>query len=340
MGDIILTLPAIAYIRQENPRARLTMAVRPMFAQFVSDMQVVEEALPLDYPKRSSLALHRVGPFLGQLARMRRRFDVAFDFRGDARNAMIGAWSARIVAGSDAPGTSFLLSSRYREGEILPMAARNLRIVSLEQATVPRVEDYASAFRYRVADEVRAGVSRLAGSRDGYVLIHPGASRPSNRWDADRWRNLIRLFLESGELVAITGTGPEDSQLVSTILDGIEPRDAVSNLVNRTSSAELTPVVKKARLVISPDTGIAHIAFAHRVPSVTLFGSDSEMVWGHASPIHRPLGISLPCRPCSAYRCPRNDHPMECMDSITVEQVYSAAKAALQASSQTYSGRD
>ena len=51
MGDIILTLPAIAWIRQENPGARLAMAVRPMFADFVAEMRVVDEVIPLDYPR-------------------------------------------------------------------------------------------------------------------------------------------------------------------------------------------------------------------------------------------------------------------------------------------------
>ncbi len=333
LGDIILTLPAIAYIRQQNPAARLAMAVRPIFAQFVSRLQIVQEVIPLDYPKRSTLSLNRMGPFLAQVARMRRRFDVAFDFRGDPRNAWIGAWAARTVVGPGAIGTNFLLSRRYVEKELLPMAERNLRIVSLEQTPEPRIEDYTWALRYRIDEEGRQRVPLLIDFNEKYVVIHPGASRPSNRWATDRWRDLIRRFLAAGEHVVITGAGSADSELVSAILREIEPGATVTNLVNRTSSSDLSAIVEKARLVISPDTGVAHIAFAHHVPSVTIFGSDSEIRWGHQTLINLVAFASIPCRPCMAYRCPRRDRPMECMELITVDQVWLRAITLMKDSS-------
>jgi ADP-heptose:LPS heptosyltransferase len=335
MGDIILTLPAIAWIRKENPGARLAMAVRPMFAEWVREMRVVEEVIPLDYPKRSTLSLDQLRPFLKQVARMRRRFDVAFDFRGDPRNAVIGAWSARMVVGPGSPGTNFLLSCRYRDTELLPMAERNLRIVSVEQAAAPAIEDYASAVRYRIEDDARQRVRVLVHAKENYVLIHPGASRPDKQWAADKWRDLTGRFLESGKAVVITGAGREDSQLISTILDGLEARPTLINLVNRTSCADLTAIVDKAQLVISPDTGIAHIAFAHEVPSVTLFGADSEVLWGHETPINIPL--RAPVRPQSggADHESESDEAMNYLKAVTVEQVCSAATMVLQAASQS-----
>jgi len=333
LGDLILTLPAIAYIRRENPGARLAMAVRPAFAKFVRDMQVVDEIIPLDYPKRSTLTPRQLRPFLGQVWRMRGRYDVAFDFRGDARNAIIGAWAAPIVTGPGAAGTQFLLSARYQDSTQLPAAERNLGIVSLGQATPPAMEDYAPAFRYHVGEGARQHATELLPSREKYVLVHPGASKPSNRWDPGRWRDVVRGLLESGKHVVITGAGAEDSQLATEIQEGLP--GALTCLVDRTDCADLTPIVERAQLVISPDTGIAHIAFAQRIPSVTLFGSESEFLWGHEGPIHAALCTALPCRPCGAYRCPRTDFPMECMASITVEQVCSAASAVLLASAET-----
>lgn len=334
LGDIILTLPAIAYLRGENSEAKMVMAVRPSFAQFVRDMEVVDEVIVLDYPKRSTLAAAEVGSFLRQVARMRRRFDVAFDFRGDARNAIIGAWSAKTLVGPETPGTTFLLSAVYREMNPRPMAERVLEVVSLRQQSVPAIENYAAAFRYPVKSGTVQQVSALLQSREKFILIHPGASRPSNRWAPSKWRELIRKLLASGEQVVITGGGAEDLRYASAILGDLEPRAELVNLINRTSCTDLTAIVEKAKLVISPDTGIAHIAFARQVPSVTLFGSDSEVLWGHQTSINQALFARLPCRPCMAYHCPRSDYPMECMDRVGVEEVYSATKAASQSPSQ------
>lgn len=332
LGDIILTLPAVSYLRRENPEGRIAMVVRPGFAQFVRDMQVVDEVIALDYPKRSTLALSQLNSFVRQFVVLRRRFDVAFEFRGDPRNAIIGAWSAPIVVGPGAPGTTFLLSAVYRDMKPRPMAERILGIVSLQQSSVPVVENYA-AFRYRVDSHAVQRVAALLESRQNFVLIHPGASRPSNRWDPSKWRELIVKLLASGEEVVITGAGAEDLRFVSAIVGGLESRAGLLNLVNRTTCTDLTAIVERAKLVISPDTGIAHIAFARQVPSVTLFGSDSEVLWGHETSVNRPLLVRLPCRPCMAYHCPRSDHPMECMDRIKVDEVYTKAKMGLLSSS-------
>lgn len=334
LGDIILTLPAIAYLRQENPESKLGMAVRPGFAQFVRDMQVVDEVIVIDYPKKSTLMLSQVCSFLRQIVKMRGLFDVAFDFRGDPRNAVIGAWSARIVVGPGAPGTTFLLSAVYREMKRQPMAETILEIVSLKQPCTPAAEEFSAAFRYRVNREAVRRVSALLESYEHFVLIHPGASRPSNRWDPGRWGELIRKLLAAGEQVVITGAGTEDFWFVSEILKTLEPQAGLLNLLDRTTCTDLTVIVEKAKLVISPDTGIAHVAFARQIPSVTLFGSDSDILWGHKTSINRALFVQLPCRPCMAYHCPRSDYPRECMDLIRVDQVMSAAITALREKSQ------
>jgi ADP-heptose:LPS heptosyltransferase len=324
MGDIILTLPAIAYLRRENSRARLAIAVRPIFAEFVREMQVAEEIIPLDYPKRSTLSLDQFLPFLRQVARLRRRFDVAFDFRGDPRNVLIGAWSAPIVAGPGLAGTSFLLAGKYADPAQVPMAERNLRIVSLEQDPAPAIEDYVAAVRYRIDDRARQRASCLVSPKGNYVLIHPGASRADKQWNPDKWRALIARYLGSGEEVVITGSGKQDSRLTSDILAGLGVHSSLTNLVNRTNCADLTAIVERARLVISPDTGVAHIAFAYNVPSVTLFGSDSEVLWGHKTPVNMPLRAPL--------SSPGTKPGADSINALTVDQVFSAASQVLLAS--------
>jgi ADP-heptose:LPS heptosyltransferase len=151
----------------------------------------------------------------------------------------------------------------------------------------------------------------------------------------NKWLDLIRRYLESGELVVLTGAGTADSQLVTRILDGFEPRGAAVNLVNRTSCGDLAAIVEKAQLVISPDTGIAHIAFAHRIPSVTLFGADSEVLWGHETPINLPLRAPVRYRSGGVEGGSGSADSTDSIRSITVDQVCSAAAMVLRAASQS-----
>ena len=331
LGDIVLTMPAIACLRGVNARAKIAMAVRPMFAEFVRDIGIVDEVVVLDFPKRSTLQVGKLGQFLAQVWSLRGRYDVAWDFRGDPRNAILGALAARIVAGAPAHGTEFLLSAVHAGLPNTPAAERNLEIVAVGTGgrPTPKVEEYAGSFDYRMREEVGERARRLRGGWKDYIVVHPSASRPSNQWGVSRWREVIRGLTGDGENVVISGSGGGDEQAVREILEGVEGNGRVLNLVNRTTCSELAVLVGEARALISPDTGVAHIAFARGVPSVTLFGSDSESTWGHPTRVNRQVFATLPCRPCRAYWCPRTDRPGECMDLISVEAVRSSLRAAL-----------
>jgi ADP-heptose:LPS heptosyltransferase len=78
-------------------------------------------------------------------------------------------------------------------------------------------------------------------------------------------------------------------------------REAV--LAGRTGLAGLAAVVAAASMVISNDTGIAHLAVAYGIPSVTLFGPVSPALWGppRDSPRHLALWKGTGTRPGDAH---------------------------------------
>lgn len=329
MGDIILTLPAVAFLRERHPAAHIAMAVRPMFADFVRDAAIVDEVVSLDYPKKSTFSLRELPRFVRQVWGLRGRFDVAYDFRGDPRNAILGAWSSRVVVGMPASETRFLLSAVYAKNGIRPEAERILEIVGLSEGSVPSHEQYSYGYRFAIPEVAGRKAEELLGGGRDVVVIHPGASRPSKLWKPQHWREFIRRSLSKGKMVVVTGAGAEEAAQVREALEGLEEGGKLVNLVNRTSGMQLAAVVERAGAVVSLDTGIAHIAFALGVPSVTLFGPDNEIRFGHRSATGLPVSVQLRCRPCEAYRCPRRDVPMECMNLITVDAVEAALEAVL-----------
>jgi ADP-heptose:LPS heptosyltransferase len=115
----------------------------------------------------------------------------------------------------------------------------------------------------------------------GATVVHPGAAYPARRWPADRWARVARSF---GAAVVITG-GSDERELGLSVAQaaGI---DVARVVAGRTDLLELAAIVAAARLVISTDTGIAHLATALRTPSVILFGPTSPALWG--PPLDRP----------------------------------------------------
>ena len=120
----------------------------------------------------------------------------------------------------------------------------------------------------------------------GVTIIHPGAKSPSRRWPVDRFATVARTLRDQGHRVVVTGSAGERELGVRIAARAGLPESAVL----RTGLGELAALVARARLLISGDTGIAHLATAYRTPSVVLFGPMSPRRWGPPPrPQHRAI---------------------------------------------------
>ena len=112
----------------------------------------------------------------------------------------------------------------------------------------------------------------------GVVVVHPGAASGSRRWPAARFAEVARALVASGLPVVISGNASERDLAGQVAQAAGLGRESV--LAGRTGLADLAAVVAAASLVISNDTGVAHLAVAYGTPSVTLFGPVSPALWG------------------------------------------------------------
>jgi ADP-heptose:LPS heptosyltransferase len=110
------------------------------------------------------------------------------------------------------------------------------------------------------------------------VVVHPGAAQVSRRWPPERWAQVARALVVAGHDVRLTG-GPAEQPIAAHVarLAGI-PGEHV--LAGRTDLMALSSLVAHARLVVSADTGVAHLATAFGTPSVVLFGPNPPALWG------------------------------------------------------------
>jgi ADP-heptose:LPS heptosyltransferase len=123
----------------------------------------------------------------------------------------------------------------------------------------------------------------------GAVVVHPGAASGSRRWPPDRFAAVARALAAEGRPVVITGTGAERTLACEVASQaGLPP---VSVLAGRTGLTDLAALVSQASVVISNDTGVAHLAFAYARPSVTLYGPVSPGLWGPPPNAGRHLAL-------------------------------------------------
>jgi len=129
----------------------------------------------------------------------------------------------------------------------------------------------------------------VAASVPDATIVHPGSTSAQRRWPPRRFADVARALEGDGHHVVLTG-GPGERELaLSVARDAGLPADRV--LAGHTDLAALAALVASARLVVSGDTGVGHLATGYGVPSVVLFGPVPPKWWGPPAdrPWHRAL---------------------------------------------------
>jgi len=160
-------------------------------------------------------------------------------------------------------------------------------------------------------------------SPDRPVVIHPGASAGGRRWPAERFAEVATALRRDGHPIVVTGNGTERDLARRVAASAGLPDGAV--LAGRTRLAELAGVVAHARLVISGDTGVAHLATALETPSVVLCGPVSPELWGPPSGSRRHVALWA-----GESGDPHAAEPGPGLLKITVRQVLDAARDRLE----------
>jgi len=259
LGDLLTGVPAIRGVRAAVPGHRLVLATTAALTPIADLIDAVDEVLPA----RELQPLDWTGP-PPELA-------VDLHGKGPASHVVVAALQPDRLLTFDSPGYP---GPRWYPDE--HEVRRWCRLVA-EGLGVPADPD-----------ALDLAVPAAPPLVDSASVVHPGAAYPGRRWPPERFAAVARHLAEAGHYVRITG-GPAEVELARRVAAAAGLRPGAV-LAGRTSTVELAAVVAAARVVVSGDTGIAHLASAYRRPSVVLFGPVSPQLWG---PPPRPQHVVL-----------------------------------------------
>ncbi|MGC4950291.1 glycosyltransferase family 9 protein [Streptomyces sp. DT224] len=170
--------------------------------------------------------------------------------------------------------------------------------------------------------DVRVPPPALPSPAPGAVVLHPGADAPARRWPAERHAAVAAALRDAGHRVVVSG-GPGEEELCAEVARraGLDPADVLAGTLTFDG---LSALVARATLLISGDTGPAHLAFAHGTRSVTLFGPVAPSLWG-PPPDRRHTALWHPGPPGD----PHAATPDPLLLRITADEVLGSALAAL-----------
>jgi predicted lipopolysaccharide heptosyltransferase III len=275
IGDLILTTPAVAALRETFPEAQITLVASNECADLLPAIANVEKFFiarrnPRDLALFISIALGT--------------FDYCIDFTRNDRSALLALLSGarrRVVsyrvreqAKTRARAYTDFVGIRMRDMHTIDYHLALLEPLGAHNAsTAPRLD------LPKVAYEKANALRHHCGMDTEYVLLHVGSARREKLWEPTRWAEVIdHLGQNHGAEIALTsGASPEEQAHIAAIQR--HTHEQIVDLSGKTDLLTLAALISQARLLVTVDSAPMHLAAATGTSQVILFGPTNPFHW-------------------------------------------------------------
>lgn len=327
IGDVILSIPALASLRAHFPQARITMIVNSSSKMVAGCIPCIDEVFCYNARFFDKAGGGKMFNFTGGMRFVRemrkRRFDLIVDLRGSFASlafALLSRGKYRIDRGT------YLV--RRKTGKI-PRAFEHEAEVNLDilaRAGIPaESRDMSLELKAEDIDSAHSLLGEYLNSNSPVIVIHPGAPASLKRWSAERYAQLVGKLLQevNARVILIGGRGEKQfTQPIASATGG-----QVADLSERTTLGQLAAILKSADLFIGNDSGPMHLAAACGTRVIGLFGPTSPQRFSPYSSGCVALRMERNCPPCMREKCRKPGY--RCIDSISVDDVMKIARQML-----------
>jgi heptosyltransferase-2 len=329
VGDSIMTIPALRALRRILPDASITLAIRPGTKGIFSEVDFIDDVLV--YDRRNVLSV------FGQVREWKRRqFDLAVLFQNAFEAALIPFLAGvPIRLGYATESRQAMLthplplpdwrSSKHEVFYYLYL------ITALEQSLF-RTSTMCEAepdISLSISESRKAEASELLRSsgvteEKSVIAICPGSiNSRAKRWPAESYAALADRLIEDSRQVVLIGS-KDETDVTNEVTSRMRHQPVV--LTGKTTLDQITAVMGLADLVVTNDTGPAHMASALGCSTIVIFGPTNPLTTRPFSPKAEMIRHPPDCAPCMLRDCPI-DH--RCMTAITVDEVFERSHALL-----------
>lgn len=307
LGDFLLATPALRALGKAFPRAEITFLCLPWMKPFVDGrypyLHRVRAIPPYPGIRRPDgdpvAATREADDFFRECQEY--RFDLAIQMHGGGVESnpfvrRLGAARTLGLAGRGVTRLDQTLTYQFYQPEVM----RYLELVA-QIGVLP--DGYHLDAPECPGDLERLRLVAPQLEPDQYVVVHPGASDPRRRWPIERFAAVADYVQQAyRRRVVVTGS------LAERGLAGELQRRTSSPVVDLTGQLDLGAIValvRRAALVVSNDTGVAHVAYAVDAPSVVIYWCGNLITAGPFTRARfRPvLSWTVDCPACGARRC-------------------------------------
>ncbi len=273
IGDFILTLPAIAALRRQFPRAWLEVLGYPHIVQLAVAGSLVNRAQFIEArPLAGFFARH--GQLAQDMGDYFSEFDLIVSYLYDPDEIFqsnVGRCTpAPFIAGPHRPDES----SRLPAAKVYLQPVERLAIFDADP--VPRLT-----------------LEQEPGTLS-YLALMPGSGSPRKNWPESNWADLLQLLIDETPFDLLLVGAEAEAERLQRLAAALPP--ARFRLARSLPLPQLGSLLQGCAGFIGHDSGISHLAAALGLPGIVLWGDTLAEVWRPPSPkvavLRHPAGLS------------------------------------------------
>jgi len=325
IGDAVMTQPLLARLKVQYPNSKIDILastwVAPIYRACIEVNAVIEakfEHKQLQWGLRKRLAKDLQA----------KNYQACFVLPNSFKSALI-PWLANIpfrigYRGEHRYGLINLSLDNPSKVNRPPMVEHYLALSQLLHDDAEHVPNSliptlrVSSLAQQSVEQQLATANINTGS---LVIFCPGAEYgPTKRWPANHFASLAQSLIEESINTQVILLGSKSDQKIATnILSQTHQQSHLHNWCGNTSLDDAIALIGMAKIVVSNDSGLMHIAAALKTPQVAIFGSSDP---AHTPPLSdkaKIIWLNLPCSPCHKKECPLGH--LKCLNDILPQQV-------------------
>lgn len=305
LGDVIFNIPLANALKDAG--YEVTWMVSEKGLQVVQNNPCVDHTIlaPVVKWKKRGMSFESFKEYLSILKRIRaEKFDVAIDSQMLLKSMywMIFSGAKRRITSIEAREFAFLGANDIIGRISVPHSPIIYNYLRFAQHLGVNTDNIKITLPERTKEQIEKIDNLLSGldKAKPLVVIAPATTWPNKHWNKDNWRTVVNNISEKCNLI-FTG-GKNDNELINYISGG-----KFLNLAGKTDILELAEIFSRAALVMAPDSGSAHLAWATQKPAViTIFTCTPKDVlapYGDKNKYIALGGEGLQCQPCFKRHC-------------------------------------
>ncbi len=309
LGDVVMSTAFIGAVKQFYPTAQVDIIIKKELSAVASLIPGLTKIHSFSKDEYKGLGgVYRYGKLLRSV-----NYDIFFTLPDSLSAAIMGkATGAKQRIGFSKEGGFFLLTKVLKRPK-----------------NVHRVDEYLSILEQLNEMPVtgrKVSLNATDGKPNELILLNFNSEAESRRMPLDKGRALLNLLTDTFTQArfGLIG-GPKDAVFIEQLLVNAGNHDRIENYAGKTTLIGLANLMAGAKVLLTTDSGPAHLGNSLGLPVIALFGAGNE---NNTAPYNKTnLTVlragQLNCEPCVRNECKLYGIP-KCMELLDEQRIINA----------------